>query len=199
MLNLEMEMKVQVFALVVATGLSAAACGRHVPAYKDVNTNQPTQAAPQSSATPNEPAPAQPATTGQTSQPATTPPQALRIPAFMDVAKGYPKDLPNYPQAARINLQYGPYGDIDTFSIAMQTRDTMDQIAAFYDQVIKSNGWTVANRQIDPEYSEWVLKKKEDNEAKVTVQKDKQTNKSFIIVVARTAKHPQPAPSKPQS
>ena len=120
----------------------------------------------------------------------------------MDIAKGYPKDLPNYPQASRLNLQYGPYENTDTFSIALQTSDPMDKIAAFYDQVVKSNGWTVSNRLVDPEYSEWVLTKKEDNDAKVTVQKDKQTNKSFIIVVARTAKlpqKPQPAASKPQS
>ena len=195
-------MKVQVFALVIAAGLSAAACGRHAPAYKEINTNQPTVAAPQSPATTNESAPAPSATAGQTSPTAPAPSPAFRMPAFMDVAKGYPKDLPNYPQASRLNLQYGPYENTDTFSIALQTSDPMNKIAAFYDQVVKSNGWTVSNRLVDPEYSEWVLTKKEDNDAKVTVQKDKQTSKSFIIVVARTAKlpqKPQPAASKPQS
>ena len=195
-------MKVQVFALIVAAGLGAAACGRHAPAYKDINTNQPAVTAPQSPATTNESAPAPSATAGQASPTAPSSSPAFRMPAFMDVAKGYPKDLPNYPRAARINLQYGPYENTDTFSIAMLTGDPMDKIAAFYDQVVKSNGWTVSNRQVDSEYSEWVLKKKEDNDAKVTVQKDKQTSKSFIIVVARTAKQPQkpqPAASKPQS
>lgn len=195
-------MKVQVFALVVAAGLSAAACGRHAPAYKDINTNQPAPSALPSSATANEPAPAPSATAGQPSQPANTQAQTFRMPPFMDADKGYPKDLPNYPQASRMNLQYGPYEDTDVFSIAMQTYDPMDKIAAFYDQVVKSNGWTVSNRLVDPEYSEWVLKKKADNEAKVTVQKDKQSGRSFVIVVARTAKQPQkpqPAPSKPQS
>ena len=101
-----------------------------------------------------------------------------------------------------MNLQYGPYQDAEVFSTSMLTHDPMEKIAAFYDQVVKGNGWTVTNRLVDPEYSEWVLKKKEDNEAKVTVQKDKQLSNSFVIVVARTAKQsqkPPPAPSKPQS
>lgn len=121
------------------------------------------------------------------------------MPAFMDAAKGYPTDLPNYPRGARMNLQYGPSQDTEMYSIAMKTQDPMDKITAFYDQVVKSNGWTVTNRQVDPEYSEWVLKKKGDNEAKVTVQKDKQTNNTFIIVAARTAKPSQtPPPAKPK-
>ena len=74
----------------------------------------------------------------------------------------------------------------------------MDKISAFYDKTIKGNGWTVASRVVDPEYSEWILKKASDDEAKVTVRKDKQTAR-FYIVVARTSKPPQPAPSKPQS
>jgi len=197
-------MRVQVFALVLAVGLSATACGPHTPAYKDINTNQPAKAVPQSSATSNDPAPvsAGNATVGEPSPPAKPQSPAFRLPPFMDAAKGYPKDLPNYPQATTINIQYGPYQDTDVFSIALHTRDPMDKIVVFYDNVFKTNGWTVANRLVDPEYSEWVLKKKEGDEAKVTVQKDKQSSGGFGIAVARTAKQPQtsqPAPPKPQS
>jgi hypothetical protein len=193
-------MKVQIFALIVTAGLSVAACSPHAPAYKDINTNQPAPAAPQPPATTNEPASAQNANAGQTSPAAPAQPQAFRMPPFMDAAKGYPSDLPNYPRGARMNLQYGPSQDMDAYSIAMKTQDPMDKIAAFYDQVVKSNGWTVTNRLVDPEYSEWMLKKKGDNEAKVTVQKDKQSNNTFIIIAARTAKQPppqQPAKTKP--
>jgi hypothetical protein len=194
-------MKVQIFALVIAAGLSAAACRPHAPAYKDVNTNQPApQPSATSPATTNEPASAQSAPAGQASPAAPAQPQAFRLPSFMDAAKGCPVDLPNYPSGARMNLQYGPSQDLDTYSIALKTQDPMNKITAFYDQVVKSNGWTVTNRQVDPEYSEWVLKKKDDNEAKVTVQKDKQSNNTFIIVAARTAKQSQtsqPAKTKP--
>src|ERR1700755_1173355 len=114
-------MKVQVFALVVAAGVSAAACGRHDPAYKHINTNQPAPSAAHTSAATNEPAPPPSATPDQKPHPARTQPQTFKLPPFMDADKGYPKDLPNYPQASRLNLQYGPYEDTDVFSIAMQT------------------------------------------------------------------------------
>lgn len=194
-------MRGQLFALVVAAGLSVAACGPHKPAYRDINTNQPATAGQQTPAITNEPPPpsANNANAGEAPQPARTQPPAFRIPPFMDMARGYPKDLPNYPQASTINVQYGPYENTDVFSISLRTGDSMDKVVAFYDNVIKGNGWTVANRLVDPEYAEWVLKKKEGDEAKVTVQKDKQSNRGFYIAVARTAKQPQPAPAKPQS
>jgi hypothetical protein len=197
-------MKVQNMVFVVAAGLSVAACGPHQPAYKDINTNQPAPSANQNSdGSVGKPLPenangASP-TAGQIPPTSPAQPPAFRMPAFMDATKGYPKDLPNYPQAATVNVQYGPREETDVFSIAMQTRDPMDKITAFYDKMIKANGWTVANRLVDPEYSEWVLKKGEIDEAKVTVQKDKQSSKNFFIAVARTARQPQkpqPAPAK---
>jgi hypothetical protein len=194
-------MRIQITAFVVAATLSVTACGPRRPAYNDINTNQPAKAEPQSPAATNAPEPAAGATAGQPSPPAPASSAAFKMPPFMDVAKGYPKDLPNYPQAATMNVMYGPQQDADVFSIAMQTRDPMDKIVAFYDQVIKSNGWKVSNRLADPEYSEWVLKKSDTDEAKVTVQLDKQSGKGFVIVVARTGKSSpkaEPAASKPQ-
>jgi hypothetical protein len=108
--------------------------------------------------------------------------------------------LPNYPGAAIVNIQYGPQQDAEIFSVAMQTGDSMDKIAAFYDKTIKSNGWDVTQRQVDPEYSEWMMKKNTSDEAKVVVQKPKQgtlPRHMFMIVVARTAKSAQPQQPKP--
>ncbi len=191
-------MKIQIIVLVVAAALSVAACGPRRPAYNDINTNQPAKSEPQSPATTNAPDPAAGATAGQ-SAPAAVP--SFEMPPFMDKAKGYPKDLPNYPQAATINVMYGPQQDAQVFSIAMQTHDAMDKIAAFYDQVIKSNGWKVSNRMVDSEYAEWVLKKGDTDEAKVTVQQDKTRGRGLVIVAARSGKpsKPEPTASKPQS
>ena len=190
-------MNLKVLALVAAVGLSVTACGPRKPAYSDINTNQPAR--PEAPATASEPA-QNPA--GGAAAPAQTPPAqptVFRMPAFMDASKGDPKDLPNYPQAATVNLQYGPNGDIDTYSVSLRTGDAMEKITGFYDQMLKSNGWTVASRLVDPEYAEWVLKKSDSDEAKVTVQKEKQGN-TFIIVTARTGKppqKPQATPTKP--
>jgi predicted small lipoprotein YifL len=191
-------MKVR-FIVFLVVAVFMAACGSRGPAYKDINTNQqapptnPSAEGPAGQGLPNNMNAA--AATGGSAAP---PPRTFRMPAFMDTAKGYPKDLPNYPQATIVNFQYGPVESTDTFSAALQTHDAMDKISAFYDKTIKGNGWTVASRVVDPEYSEWILKKASDDEAKVTVRKDKQTAR-FYIVVARTSKQSQPAPPKPQS
>ena len=192
-------MKVRLIVFLVVA-VFMAACGSRGPAYKDINTNQ--------QAPPTNPGTEGPAAQGlanntnaasATGGPAASPQsRTFRVPAFMDTAKGYPKDLPNYPQATIINVQYGPVETSDTFSVALQTHDAMDKISAFYDKTIKGNGWTVASRVVDPEFSEWILKKASDDEAKVTVRKDKQTAR-FYIVVARTSKQSQPPPPKPQS
>ncbi len=191
-------MKISFIVLVVAAAVTFAACGAHGPAYKDINTNQPAPPARSGaegtpSALPPANSNAAPATGAQS--PAPAPPQTIKVPAFMDMARGYPKDLPSYPQASVLNVQYGPRETLDTFSVALQTHDAMDKITAFYDKSIKGNGWTVASRTVDPEYSEWVLKKGNDNEAKVTVRKDKQSPR-FIIVAARTS--PQTATAAPK-
>ena len=39
----------------------------------------------------------------------------------------------------------------------------MDKIAAFFERVTKENKWTVINKIIDPEFSEWNLKKGPDD------------------------------------
>jgi hypothetical protein len=190
-------MKISFIVLVVAAAVTFTACGPHGPAYKDINTNQP--APPASSGAEGTPTAlppnsnAAPATGAQATAPA--PPQTIKAPAFMDMTKGYPKDLPNYPQASVLNVQYGPIETHYTFSVSLQTHDAMDKISAFYDKSVKGNGWTVASRTVDPEYSEWVLKKADDNEAKVTVRKDKQSPR-FIIVAARTS--PQTATAAPK-
>jgi hypothetical protein len=194
-------MKLWISCLALALGLSAAACGPRHPAYRDINTNQSAPAvnqAPDSStlAPPanNNASPAIPA------GPAAAQPAAIKMPAFMDAAKGSPKDLPNYPGAAIVNIQYGPQQDTEIFSVAMQTGDPMDKIAAFYDKIVKSNGWDVTQRQVDPEYAEWTMKKNTSDEAKVVVQKPKQGPRQgnmYMIVAARTAKSAQPQPAKP--
>jgi hypothetical protein len=72
---------------------------------------------------------------------------------------------------------------VNTMSLAFTTTDPMDKIAAFYEKVIKDNKWTVIDKIIDPEFSEWTLKKGKDNSAKVQVKKDQQTSALNIVMV----------------
>jgi uncharacterized lipoprotein len=118
-------------------------------------------------------------------QPAPAPPPApvVKRPSFMDQAKGDIRDLPSYPHAYRVNMQIGPIQGVNTMVLTLKTTDPMDKITAFYERVIKDNKWTVIDKIIDPEFSEWSLKKGEDSSAKVQVKKDQQTAAMNIMIV----------------
>jgi hypothetical protein len=129
----------------------------------------------------------------EAAQPAPATLAPFKSPTFLDQATGGITDLPTYPNARRLNVQLGPVQGFNTMSLAYSSADPMDKISAFYDRVIKEKKWTVTGKTIDPELSEWNLKKGEDDSAKVQVKKDEQT-RGFVIVMVRTEKLD--APSK---
>ncbi|MFP5261761.1 MAG: hypothetical protein ACLGJB_07625 [Blastocatellia bacterium] len=179
--------------LVCIFGIGFTACGNR-PAYSNINTSREVREANQNNGRPaGESAgraadqtntSAQPAE-AQTQQPGQPQSQQFKPPKFM--ANGEAKDLPNYPQATMKSIQFGPVQGTDTMSLVLETRDSMDKIAAFYDKAIKSNGWTVDSKTFDPEFAEWNLRKPFDNEGKVQVKRDPRT-RAMNIVIARTEK-----------
>lgn len=176
--------------LVCIFSIGFISCGNR-PAYSNINTSREVREANQNNGQPagastgvdagQTNTPAQPAE-AQAQQPQS---QQFKPPKFM--ANGEAKDLPNYPQAIMKSIQFGPMQGTDTMSLVLETRDSMDKIAAFYDKAIKSNGWTVDSRTFDPEFAEWNLRKPFDNEGKVQVKRDPRT-KAMNIVIARTEK-----------
>ncbi|HMG37226.1 MAG TPA: hypothetical protein VKM94_25210 [Blastocatellia bacterium] len=192
-------MKSVFLSLGLLASLFAYACGNK-PSYggADPNANRPraqseppaegttnNNSTPQQPTQPSEPTVATPPSgeqrTAQTSQP------PFKAPWFLDTVKGEPKDLRNYPNARRMSFSYGPIAGSDTVSLVLSTRDSMDKITAFYEKEIKLNKWTVEDKTLDPEFSEWLLKKGEDEQAKLQVKKQ-QGKSDFIIVVARAGK-----------
>jgi hypothetical protein len=179
-------------SLAVLVIAALAACS-HKPSYSEMDANRASGNQNQSqkqnqnqnsegqanASTPSavEPAPA--------TQPAPSPPPApaVKRPSFMDQAKGDIRDLPAYPRAYRVNMQVGPVQGVNTMLLTLKTTDPMDKITAFYERVIKDNNWTVIDKIIDPEFSEWSLKKGEDSSAKVQVKKDQQTRALNIMIV----------------
>jgi hypothetical protein len=65
----------------------------------------------------------------------------------------------------------------------LQTNDSMDLKAAFYQKLIKDNQWTVVNKIVDPDLNEWILTKGEEQTARIQVKKDQVTNKRNIFIV----------------
>ena len=201
-------MRLACLFFVVALSFTVAGCGKK-PAYSNINTNRADRSANQNSGEPSEAVTPDAATDqGNTSaqpeaaqtpppvppQPDPVQPPAFKIPAFIDQAKGEAKDLPNYPGAIRRNIQYGPMQGVDTLSLALETGDPMDKIAAFYEEAIKSNGWTVKSKTRDPEFSEWEIRKGDAEAAKLQVKKNPNLAGRFNIVIVRTSRAPQPNP-----
>jgi len=189
-----MSRKVRFFGVcLLATVITFWTGCAHKPAYNDLDANSSavkqnqnqanasqvaSPASPsQSTATdPASPAPASPASAAPTVQ-------AAKRPSFFDEATGGIKDMPSYPRSTRVNVQVGPVEGFNAMSLGLRTRESMDKITAFYEQVIKSNKWTVVDKLIDPELSEWNLKKSEENSAKVQVKKDVATSMMNIVIV----------------
>jgi hypothetical protein len=180
--------------LIFVISIGVIACGPRKPAYDSINSNQAAASENKNSGE----QPAAPAGTpgneqagGQTPPPMQ--PEKFRMPPFLDQVTGQIKDLPSYPLSNRVNIQYGPLQGQDTATLMLETGDTMDNIVAFYEKAIKSNGWTVSDKLHDQDISNWTLKKGKDSEAKVEVRKDPQSKKLYIVI-ARTQAQPQPKP-----
>jgi hypothetical protein len=121
----------------------------------------------------------------------TPPPAQSSVPGFIDTKTGQIKDLPNYPTADRTNVQMGPIGDVSTAMFVLETGEQVESVAKFYDQVAKSQGWTVVIRILENENFNIELQKGEQNEGKVQARRDTTTGKT-TIVVSRVEKLPPP-------
>jgi hypothetical protein len=108
------------------------------------------------------------------------------VPAFLDTQKGEVKDLPSYPEAQRVSIQYGPVPGGEMTSLVLTTSRPMDSIADYYDKVIKKNGWEVTVRNRDSEYAEWRVKKGAREEGSVTIRKEPGKS-SMIIQISRSS------------
>lgn len=184
-----MNRELRFIALLIASTVMFSAGCKHSPAYSDMDANRSAKvenknSGEQASATTPEAVPAP-------SAPAPQPSRQFKPPTFLDTASGTIKDLPIYPGARRTNQIVGPAEGTNAATIVLTTSDPMDKIAAFYEQAIKSNKWVVVNKVIDPDVSDWTLKKGEDDNAKVSVNRDSKTGRITIFMV-RSEKLEQP-------
>jgi hypothetical protein len=171
------------FALILI--VASAGCS-HKPAYSEIDANRTSRNQNQNSETQTgaQPPAAAEAPQASASQPgpAQAEPANPTMPSFMNAA-GAIKDLPNYPRAVRTNVQIGPVQQATVMILMLHTRDSMEKVQAFYTQAIKENHWTVTDKILDPELSQWTLNKDELNNAKVEVRKDEKTGSLNISIV----------------
>ena len=179
-----------VWVLLAAVILSSGAC-QHKPAYSDIDANKTSRSQNQNVGTQVAAAEPQP---GESPAPQTSPsaPQrpAFQAPSFLDRAKGGIKDLPQYPRSYQTNVQFGAIQGVNTATFLFSTSDPMDKIAPFFEQAIKNNNWTVKDKILDPEFSEWTLEKGKDDSAKVRVSKGQRGAMSIMIVRGEKLEEP---------
>ena len=186
-----MKKQVRLLWVVLAAIIVASSACKHKPAYSDIDTNKNSRNQNQNGETQATGAPAEPPAS-PASQPSPAAPQrpAFQSPSFLDASRGEIKDLPSYPSAQRVNVQIGAVQGVNTATFVFTTRDPMDKIAAFFDQAIKNNHWTVTDKMIDPELSEWTLEKAKDNSAKVRATKDQTGHINIIIIRGEKLQEP---------
>ena len=113
--------------------------------------------------------------------------QKMKIPSFLDTAKGGITDLPAYPGARRFSMQYGPLQGADSAMIIYMTPDPMEKVAKFYEGVVKSHAWKVVSNLKEPETIDLKLTKGERDEAILRIKKNLD-QKVTEIMISRTQK-----------
>src|SRR5262245_52975256 len=135
--------------LAVSVLLGYAAGCRHKPAYSDIDANRTATVQNQNSGgqAAQEPAGGEAATAPVPPTPTPpTPPVPFRSPTFLDQATNGIKDLPNYPSSDRTGGRIGPVQDANVASFVLQSRDSMEKVRTFYEQVIKNQRWTIIDK-----------------------------------------------------
>lgn len=172
-------LKIHVLLSAVIVVMTLTAC-KQKPAYSDMqlgpggSNNQNTASQPDSSLNANA-GEAETAQGDSNSQTQANAPSEVKWPSFIEQSTGKIKDLPAYPNAFITNAQYGPQKGLDTALVALQTRDAFEKVTAFYDNAIKSNGWTLVSENRDSEYYKVEFIKGQNNRGAVQIQKDSRT------------------------
>jgi hypothetical protein len=176
---------VSLLSIIGAASL-AFACGPKAPSYSNINLNKNAPAGASATASPDSGATnqgqggPQPPALQEASPSSQSAP--IKLPAFFDAQKGEIKDLPTYPSSTRLNVQYGPLGGFDSAMIVLQAGGSIEQIAAFYDRAIKSNGWTVTSDVRDTDRYRVEVKKGENDTGVVQASKPPEASGATIVI-----------------
>ena len=172
------------FFLFAFTFIAVSVGCSHKPGYSDIDANRTSRNQNQNAEAPagSKPPAGAEAPPASASQASPAQSETVKPPSFM-TATGVIKDLPSYPGAVRVNVQFGPVQQATVMTLVFHTRDSMEKVQAFYTQAIKENKWTVTDKLLDPELSQWTLNKDERNNAKVELKKDLKTGSLEIALV----------------
>jgi len=160
----------------MAMGAMQAAC-RHSPSYSDIkvdkdgslansNAARPQPEPSVEAANPLVPLPGSSAGVDPSASPSGT------APSFLDTKTGQIKNLPLYPGAKVRGLQFGPMNGTTQATLQALTRAPFEKVTAFYDQVIRENGWIIDDSSREPNSYTWQLRRGQSDRAAIRVDKD---------------------------
>jgi hypothetical protein len=93
-------------------------------------------------------------------------------PSYLDQKTGQIKNLPLYPGASARGLQYGPINGTSQVTVQARTRAPFEKVTAFYDRVVKENGWIIDDNSREQNSYVWQLRRSEGDRAAIRVDRD---------------------------
>jgi len=93
-------------------------------------------------------------------------------PAYLDQKTGQIRNLPLYPRAKVMGVQYGPIGGIPQVTLQAMCRGPFEKVTAFYEKVIKDNGWIVDDNSRGSNSYTWQLSRGQTDRAAIRVDQD---------------------------
>jgi len=118
------------------------------------------------------------------SQASGDPAVAAATPAYFDPKTGQIRNLPLFPGAKVRKVQYGPINGTPQVTLAALSAAPFDKITAFYDKVVKDNGWTIDDSGRGENSCTWQLSRGRTDRAAIRV--DKEPLGRVSISLART-------------
>jgi hypothetical protein len=89
-----------------------------------------------------------------------------------------------FPHARLRSIRYGPIGGTTQVALQGFTKAPFERVTAFYDQVVKQNGWTIEDNGREANSYTWQLSRGRDEHAAIRVDKDPLGR--VVISLART-------------
>ena len=99
-------------------------------------------------------------------------PSPTGTPAYLDPKTGRIKDLPLYPHAKVMGLQYGPIGGVSQVTLQAMIREPFEKVTAFYDKAVKDNGWTIDDNSRGVNSYTWQLSRGATDRAAIRIDKN---------------------------
>jgi hypothetical protein len=93
-------------------------------------------------------------------------------PSYFDPKTGQIRNLPLFPGAKVRKIQYGPINGTPQVTLQAMTRAPFEKVTAYYDKVVKDNGWAIDDSGPGENSYSWQLSRGQTDRAAIRVDKE---------------------------